>query len=234
MFTSAVLHKLIAEEEWDKVLRRIETHPAEVRKLKHCAVLDDGFLKSKALPLHHAVAKRAPRRVIRALLESHEGAVNFRETAYNRQVLHIACMNSNHSETIRLLVRLNPDACAYADTLFRRPIHYALANKCSRDTLELLLYERPETIQHQDHRGWLPFHVACAAQAPVDIIGMLLDRYPAALKAKDKDGRTALDLALEAPEPDSVVVTYLQRNHTIPTLIDVPSMDEETACGGGM
>jgi hypothetical protein len=222
MFNSDTLHKLIDAEEWDKVVQRIDSHPAEVRKLKTINQLHDSFKKSSALALHHALAMDAPINVITKLLDSHERSIMFPETAYKRLPLTLACYHKCNKEVVLELIRRYPAAAKEPDTLGRLPIHvstlgvlnteckmsfpdesplcsitmqYALANQHPQEVQEELFNAFPEAVRKPDHRGWLPLHIAVGAGAPLLICLPLVEAYPESLLIACKEGYIPLEVA---------------------------------------
>jgi hypothetical protein len=214
MFASTALHKLIQTQSWDSVEERIASHPSEVRKLAVVDALRDPLRKSKALPLHHAVAQDPPKEVVEMLITSYDKAIGTTETAYHRTVLHIACMNRADSSVIETVFRRYSPAIKIQDSLSRLPIHYAIANGCKVSTLKLLLDEFPESAAVPDHRNWLPLHIACGMRAPLTVIQLVLAKNPEAVLALDEDGHSPLALAKRNVIPkravDVKVVAFLQ------------------------
>jgi hypothetical protein len=197
MFASCTLHKLIHESSWNSVEKRIETHPNEVRKAANCDALYDTLKKSKALPLHHAVAMDPPKVVVDKLLSSFAKAIHVTETAYHRTPLHVSCMNRARPEVVETLLRHYPEAAKIRDDMERLPIHYAIANGSSMSTIELLLNEFPDSCKAADHRGWLPLHVACGVRAPVRVVKLVFYLYPLSILTPDEEGLVPLSLAKE-------------------------------------
>lgn len=197
MFASCTLHKLIHESSWNSVEKRIETHPNEVRKAANCDALYDTLKRSKALPLHHAVAMDPPKVVVDKLLGSFVKAIRVTETAYHRTPLHVSCMNRAHPDIVETLLQHYPEAAKIRDDMKRLPIHYAIANGSSMSTIELLLNEFPDSCKVADHRGWLPLHVACGVRAPVRVVKLVFSLYPLANSTPDEEGFVPLSLAKE-------------------------------------
>ena len=195
MFASGALHKLIQTQSWVSVESRIVSHPAEVRKLAECEALNDPLKKSKALPLHHAVAQNPPKQIVDKLMDSYDKAITTTETAYHRTVLHLACMNRADASIIESVIRRYPPAVKIQDDLQRLPIHYAIANGCKMSTLNLLLKEFPESAAVSDHRNWLPLHIACGMRAPLKIVKLLYSQYPEGVLVLDEDGHSPMALA---------------------------------------
>ena len=205
MFASSKLHKLIQNSSWSSVEKRIETHPNEVRKAATCNALYDTLKKSKALPLHHAVAMDPPKAVVDKLLSSFDKAIRITETGYHRTALHVACMNHAHPEIIETLFHHYPDATKQCDDMKRLPIHYAIANGASMSTMQLLVHQFPESCKFADYRGWLPLHVACGVHAPLRVVNFILNLYPLAVLIHDNDGLVPLSLAkLSDPHPELI------------------------------
>lgn len=214
MFASSALHKLIQSQSWDSVEDRIVSHPSEVRKLADCPALHDPHRKSKALPLHHAVAMNPSKEIVESLIESYERAISTTETAYHRTVLHIACMNRANASVIESVYRRYPAAVKTQDALERLPIHYAIANGTSMSTMKLLLDEFPESAAVTDHRKWMPLHIACGMRAPLAIVQLVYSHYPAAVLALDEEGHSPLALSKRNVIPkravDPKVMAFLQ------------------------
>lgn len=214
MFASTALHKLIQTQSWDSVETRIVSHPAEVRKLAECEALRDPLKKSKALPLHHAVAQNPPKKVVDKLIGSYDKAVSTTETAYHRTVLHVACMNRADAAVIETVFRRYPPAIKIQDALKRLPIHYAIANGCKIATLYLLLNEFPESAAVPDHRNWLPLHIACGMRAPLLVVKLVCQKNSKAVLALDEDGHSPLALARRDVIPkrpsDPKVIGFLE------------------------
>jgi ankyrin repeat protein len=210
MFASSTLHKLIQDRSWNSVEKRIETHPNEVRKAANCDALYDTLKKSKALPLHHAVAMDPPKVVVDKLLSSFDKAIRVTETAYHRTPLHVACMNHARRAIIKTLLEHFPDAAEMRDDMKRLPIHYAIANSASISTLQLLLNQFPDSCKVADHRGWLPLHLACGVRASVHVVELILDCYPSAILTPDDEGLVPLSLAKEK-DPRPEVIAFLKR-----------------------
>lgn len=208
MFASSKLHKLIQDSSWSSVEKRIETHPNEVRKAATCGALYDTLKKSKALPLHHAVAMDPPKAVVDKLISSFDKAIRITETAYHRTPLHVACMNHARPEVIETLLNHYPDATKKCDDMKRLPIHYAIANGASMSTMGLLVNQFPESSKIADYRGWLPLHVACGVRAPIRVVNFIFNLYPPAVLIPDEDGLVPLSLAkLSDPHPE--VISFL-------------------------
>ena len=214
MFASNALHKLIQTQSWDSVEHRIVSHPGEVRKLAECEALRDPLKKSKALPLHHAVAQNPPKAIVDKLIGSYDKAVSITETAYHRTVLHVACMNRADPSVIDTVFRRYPPAIKIQDALKRLPIHYAIANGCKVATLKFLLDEFPESAAVPDHHNWLPLHIACGMRAPVSVVKLVFDKNPSAVLSLDEDGHSPLALARRNVIPkravDAKVVHFLE------------------------
>jgi len=214
MFASTALHKLIQTQSWDCVEKRIASHPGEVRKLAECKVLSDPQKKSKALPLHHAVAQNPPKEVVEKLIGSYNKAVSTTETAYHRTVIHVACMNRADASVVDSVFRHYPPAIKIQDALKRLPIHYAIANGCKMVTLNLLLDEFPESVAVPDHRGWLILHIACGMRAPLSVVQLVYEKNPMAVLVLDEDGHSPLDLAKRDVIPkravDPKVICFLE------------------------
>lgn len=250
MFASSALHKLIQSQCWDSVEDRIASHPAEVRKLADCPALHDPHRKSKALPLHHAVAMNPSKEVVDSLIGSYEKAISTTETAYHRTVLHIACMNRANASVIESVYRRYPPAVKIQDALERLPIHYAIANGTSMATMKLLLDEFPESAAVVDHRKWMPLHIACGMRAPLVIVKLVYSYYPPAVLALDEEGHSALALSKRNVIPkravDPKVISFLQmaqekarkergllepKEDSVPEFIEV---NDDTATIGGV
>jgi len=94
------LHHLIEQGKWGNTVKALGDDPNTYEPMMHEAFKDD-------LPLHLACERRAPPRLILALLEMYDGAASCRGKNENLP-LHIAIQKSLDFEIIEALIRINP------------------------------------------------------------------------------------------------------------------------------
>ena len=186
MFASPVLHKLVANKQWQEAHERVSTHKAEVFKILNCDDLaDDVQRKVKAYPIHVACYHQAPGYLVASLLDAYPSAITLPDTGYKRLPIHHAILSKGYPETVMALLERYPESATVADRLGRLPLHYALFCKLPIPIVERLIRLYPGGIKVQDIKGWTPLHLAGAVSVPLPLVRSMVFACPEVLEKAD-------------------------------------------------
>ena len=170
------LHKLVYQCNWNGIIARLETHPAEASQTVNdlgWIQQDTGVWEDHAImdatnlaPIHIlCTRKRVPLNVMEAYVRVQPTSVLLL-TGEKRCPLHLACYSRNSLEIIRFLAEVDPQTIFMDDPLY----------------------------------GWNAFHICTHSNCREDVLSMLIevvgpDGTAAALGSKDLKGRTPIVLA---------------------------------------
>jgi hypothetical protein len=218
------LIQAILDRDWKRVQRECCEHS----NLAHvwCHDVLDGTCDSHLLPIHLAVASKAPSiDAIQALVHTFPHGLSCKESSYLRLPIHLACLSENTDHTlVQFLVESAPETASVIDRIERLPLHYACANDVAvAELLEIF----PEAAMRRDGQGWLPLHIACQYGASLGTIQRLIDLHPDAVMAVTPlDGQTPRDmLRHEHPHDGNAIMDLLVDTENRYTPIPKPTMD---------
>jgi hypothetical protein len=214
IFAKSILFELIEAKQWAEALQRVESHKAEVFKLRKCTPLTDSVMKCvKVHPLHIACFLRAPLYLVLALIKAFPRAVRITDTGYRRLPIHHATMSRGHPEVVLELIRRYPESVAVLDSLRRLPLHYALFTKMPVAVIEEMVRIHPQGIKAQDCKGFTPLHLAGAAGAPISVMRMLVFACPEALELRDRCGLSVRDFCILHQSVSKEVIQFLSSSN---------------------
>merc|ERR1712037_697162 len=149
---STEIHTYIFLRDWDLALKRIFSHPNEVKSY-------DIF---GSLPLHIACQiSTIPINIIDALISSYPSSVKEVDKQWGRIPLHYAvkCIPPN-LDVISLLLSNYPLGASTMDRNYDTPIYYHLwySRPHSLDVVKLLIHAYPESVSIEDGFSGLPLH----------------------------------------------------------------------------
>jgi len=148
------LFDLVCAENWSLVLHHLSLNKEEASFW----VIQENTGLSKApprLPLHQACASRAPKVVIKALIDAYPKGVQSSEI-FGCLPLHLACQSKAPLGAVRALLRAYPKATTVAVGGLL-PIHMAcIGNNVSLAVVESLLRVHPESKSIRDRHGYTP------------------------------------------------------------------------------
>mmetsp|Transcript_2427 Transcript_2427/g.5640 ORF Transcript_2427/g.5640 Transcript_2427/m.5640 type:complete len:983 (+) Transcript_2427:175-3123(+) len=126
------------------------------------------------LPLHHASAIGCDPGIIALLLEDYPQAASVL-TRKQDSALSLACTCNRSVETVRLLIRANPEAMVKKNDYGFAPLHCVCrAYQPRMAIVEELLEACPSSIALKTHAGETPVHLACSnSGAFVGVIQLL-------------------------------------------------------------
>jgi ankyrin repeat protein len=223
----AGLMDLVLEKRWNEVSARLLAHPKEAREWKKLSLRTkcdneeqeqvvevatstertspSSSRPSKALPLHIALERGAPSRVIHQLIRANKKALGEKESYYKRNPLHFACLYDAETQVIEMLYNGNPKAATNRDSLGRLPLHYAAFGKAQAATFQFLLQKHPEGTQLGEMHGWIPLHVAAKVGCSFDILKLLIETAPQTLQKTTTNGANVMDIVRHFYGVDSPV-----------------------------
>jgi len=132
-------------------------------------------------------------------------------------LLHAACKNNAPSDTIQLLLNLNPDSISQRDDSGWLPLHRAcIYMEPSLTMIELLISHYPEAVRAPVNAiecgNELALHLALTSGASADIIFILLDHYPDAAKlVTEWTGEIALHYPYHDESTDTATLQVYKR-----------------------
>jgi hypothetical protein len=170
------LHKLAYQSNWNELVARLETHPAEASQ----TVNDSSWIpQGIGIWEDHAIME-----------------------ATNVAPIHILCTRQGVPlNVIEAYVRVQPTSVYLLTGEKRCPLHLACYSKNSLEIIRFLAQVEPQTILMQESfYGWNAFHICTHSNVREDVLSMLInvvgpDRTAAALGSKDLKGRTPIVLA---------------------------------------
>lgn len=170
------LHKLAYECNWNGIIARLESHPAEASR----TVVDSSWIQQgTGIWEDHAITD-----------------------ATNLAPIHILCTRQGlPRNVIEAYVRVHPSSLLLLTGEKRCPLHLACYAKNSLEIIRFLAEVEPQTIlMHDSFYGWNAFHICTHSNCKEEILSMLIDvvgpdRTAAALGCKDLKGRTPIILA---------------------------------------
>jgi len=174
------LLECIIENDWQKARENLLTHPDLAKKWSISQSFSGNMLhESEILPLHQACAKADVEiDFLESLIVAFPASIGHRETANDRNPLHIATKFHLPDKIISYLLLRDPDAALYQDVFGRVPLHYACSNLASKTTIEKLITAQPITTRATDHKGWTPLHVAASHSSSLAIVETVLKSSP--------------------------------------------------------
>jgi len=148
------LFSLICKEKWSSALRYLARNKEEASFW----VIQENHGSSRIpprLPLHQACALRAPKEVIKALVDAYPKGVMSSEI-FGALPLHLACQNKAPLGSIRVLLRAYPKATTVAVGGLL-PIHMAsMGHNVSLAVVEALIRVYPDGRDARDKHGFTP------------------------------------------------------------------------------
>lgn len=190
MFGPNHLVQLIANNEWEKATRVLQTNSSYARKWSVAPSLT-GAAVSDILPIHQAASMpMVPVPFLEALLFANPTSIRMRESGTGRIPLHIAIRARCSDEVLIFLMERCPESTRIQDILGRLPLHYACSNNLPMHLIQRLISGCPESSRAVDHMGWTPLHVAAHKSTLVEIVQALVDCCPEAVLLRTFKGNT--------------------------------------------
>ena len=199
----------IETEQWDLAIDRCQHCPGETSQwcvvtLRGCAL--------QLLALHYACARKAPTRLIRALIEADPDTVMTADDG-GRLPIHFAVDASVSSpEVVNLLLEAYPRGARHRESKWGfTPLHICCYQGSDSDEdvsadqlkiIELLLKANPEAVSTKDHKSWLPLHVYARTGTNSAILLRLVNAYHRGVREGDSKGRMPLHLACMSGKGD--------------------------------
>lgn len=157
-------------------------------------------------PIHYALYRPYPVRVVKALLDSSGDRCPVRE--YSRDTpLHTALKHGATDEVVLALIGECPDAALMRNSSNRTPLHEAVRRKRSPGAIEALLTANPEPtlLSRETCLGASPLHFAIDNRMSDGAIEAMLRECPAAASRRDAMGRCPLHAAVRAGCSERIV-----------------------------
>lgn len=155
------------------------------------------------LPLHHACAIGCEPSIVELLLENYPQAASVL-TRKQDSALSLACACNRSVETVRLLIRANPEAMIKKNDYGFAPLHCACrAYQPRMAIVEELLQACPASITLKTHAGETPVHLACSN--PGAFVGVIQLLTLAQNKATGSSSEDLIDPAADLGQSKSTV-----------------------------
>jgi len=186
---------LIFDESWDKVLKRINSHPDETKS----------WDEHGDLPIHSALKRSyVPINIVQTLVNVYPNSLKEKSTFCGQSILplHVAVSH---------LYKCQPDVIQY---LLDNYIESAsITNECGQTPLiihlhcnplpdmlvvKILIYAYANAVQLCDDRLWYPLHHAVqSSNGNREVLEYIIELYPEALFKKNDENMTPRDIANE-------------------------------------
>lgn len=180
----------IERKEWTEVLKRIDSHPSELRSWDN-----HGYLF-----IHRALyIEDVPVEVIEALIKAYPESLEQKSKITGIlpllcAVRHYSCPNSN---IIKLLVQNYKNAVTATDEDGRTPLiyHLLVCQSPSLEIVNILVEAHSDVVLMRDSKKWYPLHYA-AYRGNWEISQYLIQCYPDVLLEENNDNRTPRDITI--------------------------------------
>ena len=148
------LFKALSKSQWSDALEFLSRKPKEA--LIWTLSSDPNDPPCHLLPLHIALRRNAPRKVVQALLNANTSAI-YRREFFSMLPLHVACDLGMDIAVIKLLCEAFPGAARQPDLGGMLPLHLACAStaSCSSVTITYLLSINADAMHVKDSKGCL-------------------------------------------------------------------------------
>lgn len=181
----------LSEHQWSKSIKRIKSHPIEVRYID-C----EGYLA-----IHHlcecGISDNVPTIMYAALINSFPHSLQMNENRKGFLPFHCAIRSNTSIHVIKLLLRHYSHAASIKNNYGNYPLHsYLLSEaKPSLDVIKVIVEAYPQAVSLCDKCDlWYPLH--CASYHGVEsVLYYLIDTYPHALLIKNRSGEKPIDIA---------------------------------------
>eukprot|EP00941_MAST-03F_sp_MAST-3F-sp1_P005869 g5869.t1 len=148
--TAAILVDALRARQWAYVSKLLEKCPDAAKEKEPY---------TNILPLRKAIRCRAPRAVLKKLVEVYKDAVELTDRD-GLLPLHTLVTTRSDVSSIKLLLDAYSNAITHADNWKRLPLHYAIEHGVSNDVLKTLIEADPDTVLMQDENGDSAIHYA--------------------------------------------------------------------------
>mmetsp|Transcript_26532 Transcript_26532/g.40157 ORF Transcript_26532/g.40157 Transcript_26532/m.40157 type:complete len:531 (-) Transcript_26532:575-2167(-) len=157
------LNNYIEKSDWENVKDCIERNP-ECAKQNGSLELEGST--SRGFPLHLAVSKKPPTRVILLLLQAYLNAVKIREKTWGRLPIHIACRCQASVDVLKVLIAAHQESLRITDKVWSRlPLHYS-CEFASPDEITTVLNAESRALVFKDAEGKTPMDLALSSNHP--------------------------------------------------------------------
>jgi len=176
------LHELVAENAWEKVLVRLNTHPHEALHVvdslawlgrRTTSVLAPLIDDSNITALHLLCAQtNSPRRVLRTYLEVAPTAIKI-VTPDNKTCLFLSCLAKHSPEKLSIVATADPDAVMVQDADGRNAFHACCLRGMPDNSLLALMNAvgpvRTQTalLAGDRRNNHAPIHYACTRESQI-------------------------------------------------------------------
>jgi len=203
--------------QWDNVLKRIDSHPEEVRMWAKIRMKSSSEPKThhhiQRLPLHHACLKLRTEYVnknlavsaVQKLLKEYPEAAALRENRHGCLPLHLVAYASSWKGKIEMTDLSNslPSSQIAVEKVSKRRHRSLLVGRFpgyfDEDALvglvNALIKAYPKAPKVDSEGGRLPLHMACSGRACVSVVKTLLSAYKSASRHRTKDMSLPIHLA---------------------------------------
>lgn len=146
------------------------------------------------------------------LREESKGSEGEATTDYNGLLpLHFVCsLKYPVLETVKCIMKGNPDAVAMADQRGWLPLHWAAFNGRNTDVIRLLIKAYPDGCFTATKKGKLPFQLA-GFNRFTEMMDILFEANPDALNSVDYNGNTVMHEAAKSLNYDGVKKLLLMK-----------------------
>mmetsp|Transcript_11311 Transcript_11311/g.15853 ORF Transcript_11311/g.15853 Transcript_11311/m.15853 type:complete len:538 (+) Transcript_11311:2-1615(+) len=153
---NANLSALIYSKSWPGVMQRIASHPGEVSEVLQVRTRGGFVAGSGFYPLHYALERCPPVKVIEALVKNFPRALTSKLMPGANLPLHLACTWEAPDDVISLLVEYDPQTTKGIDELGNVPLHCACFSGASSAVMSALVRANPKSVLTRNNQGSLP------------------------------------------------------------------------------
>mmetsp|Transcript_48367 Transcript_48367/g.72135 ORF Transcript_48367/g.72135 Transcript_48367/m.72135 type:complete len:833 (-) Transcript_48367:128-2626(-) len=164
--TSTKLWSYISNKSWRHALLRISRAPDEAAVWtmmddEHSSTGDSCY----RLPLHRACVLKAPKSIVKSLVEAYPSGASSPEKFAMLPVHNAAAFHAD-AGVLDILLKAYPAGSQHRDAWGRLPLHVACVAGTSMNALNLLLEAHPTAVEQQDNWGRTPIDCAKQSQHP--------------------------------------------------------------------
>mmetsp|Transcript_12254 Transcript_12254/g.17981 ORF Transcript_12254/g.17981 Transcript_12254/m.17981 type:complete len:541 (+) Transcript_12254:128-1750(+) len=153
----------IEKADWENVKDCLKDNPKFARQE---VPLELEGSSSQGYPLHLAVSKNPPSRVILSFLQAFLNAIKIREERWGRLPIHIACRCHASVDVLKVLIAAHQESLRITDKVYSRlPLHYA-CQFASPEEISVIVNAERRALVFKDADGKTPMDLALTSNHP--------------------------------------------------------------------